>query len=34
MKLISAVEGLQDFAPNAHLLVPGLLLLLLLAKEF
>ena len=33
MKLIGAVEGLQDLAPNAHLLVPGLLLLLLLAKE-
>src|SRR6185503_16922206 len=33
MELISAVEGLQDLAPDAHLLVPGLLLLLLLAEE-
>ena len=33
MELISAVEGLQDFAPDAHLLVPGLLFLLLLAEE-
>ena len=28
-----AVEGLQDLATHAHLLVPGFLLLLLLAEE-
>jgi len=33
MELIGAVEGLQDLATDAHLLVPGLLLLLLLAEE-
>ena len=33
MELEGAVEGLQDLATDAHLRVPGLLLLLLLAEE-